>query len=75
LPSRIDAIYRRLGFRPIAHRMSLADRGDLVRITGRVCQTSYEAEGATRYGVDMIADGFAILAKASGKLTDDHAGE
>ena len=42
-----------------------------VRITGRVRQTSYEAEGSTRYGVDMIADGIAILAKASGKPADD----
>jgi hypothetical protein len=38
-------------------------------------QTSYEADGATRYGVDMIAEGFAILAKASGKPADEDAGK
>jgi hypothetical protein len=27
-----------------------------------------------RYGVDMIADGFAVLAKANGKPTDDTGG-
>ena len=35
--------------------------------TGRMRQSSYEAEGATRYTVDLLADGFAILAKANGK--------
>lgn len=50
-------------------------KADLVRITGRVRQTSYEADGATRYGVDMIADGLAILAKASGKPADDDGNE
>lgn len=28
-------------------------------------------QGATRYGVDMIADGFAVLAKAGGKSADE----
>ncbi|MCC6925712.1 single-stranded DNA-binding protein [Novosphingobium sp.] len=45
-----------------------ATTGDLVRITGRVRPTRYEAEGMTRYCVDMIADGFAVLAKGNGKL-------
>lgn len=52
-----------------------ATTGDLVRITGRVRQTSYEAGGMTRYGVDMIADSVAILAQASGKPADSDAGE
>jgi single-strand DNA-binding protein len=54
-------------------RLARAAIGDLVRITGRVRQTSYEAEGMTRYGVDMIADDFAILAKSSGKLVDENS--
>lgn len=58
-------------FGKLRDRLAKADTGDLVRVTGRVRQSSYEAEGATRYAVDMIADGFAILAKASGKPTDE----
>lgn len=62
-------------FGKLRDRLAKAATGDLVRITGRVRQTSYEADGATRYGVDMIADGFAILDKASGKDADEDAGE
>lgn len=62
-------------FGKLRDRLAKAATGDLVRITGRVRQTSYEAEGATRHGVDMIADGFAILAKASGKAIDDGGGD
>ena len=62
-------------FGKVRDRLAKADKGDLVRITGRVRQSSYEADGATRYTVDMIADGFAILAKASGKPAEDEAGE
>lgn len=58
-------------FGKLRDRLAKAEKGDLVRITGRVRQTSYEAEGTTRYGVDMIADGIGILAKASGKPADD----
>ena len=58
-------------FGKLRDRLAKAATGDLVRITGRVRQTSYEAEGATRYGVNMITDGFAILAKASGKPVED----
>lgn len=61
-------------FGKLRDRLAKAEKGDLVRITGRVRQTSYDTEGATRYGVDMIADGFAILAKASGKPTDEEHG-
>ena len=49
--------------------------GDLVRITGRIGQSSYKVEGETRYSVDLIADGFAILAKAKGKPAADEIGE
>ena len=38
--------------------------GDLVHITGRVRQNSYEKDGETRYTVDLIADGVARLAKS-----------
>ena len=58
-------------FGKLRDRLAKADKGDLVRIAGRVRQTSYEAEGATRYSVDMIADGFAILAKKDGGPTDN----
>ncbi len=60
-------------FGKLRDRLAKAEKGDLVRITGRVRQTSYEAEGSTRYGVDMIADGLAVLAKANGKLTEEEA--
>jgi single-strand DNA-binding protein len=56
-------------------RLTKLSTGDLVRITGRVRQSSYDADGTTRYTVDMIADGFAILAKVNGKPADDEAGE
>ncbi|MCB2087077.1 MAG: single-stranded DNA-binding protein [Sphingomonadaceae bacterium] len=62
-------------FGKLRDRLAKSATGDLVRITGRVRQTSYEADGETRYGVDMIADGFATLVKASGKPADEDAGE
>jgi single-strand DNA-binding protein len=62
-------------FGKLRDRLTKAATGDLVRIIGRVRQTSYEADGATRYSADMIADGIAILAKASGKPADEDAGE
>jgi single-strand DNA-binding protein len=37
----------------------------LVYITGRVRQNSYDAAEGKRYIVELIADGFAILAKRS----------
>jgi single-strand DNA-binding protein len=58
-------------FGKLRDRLAKADIGDLVRVTGRVRQSSYEAGGATRYTVDLLADGFAILAKANGKTADD----
>ena len=58
-------------FGKLRDRLAKAEIGDLVRITGRVRQTSYEAEDTTRYGVDMIADGLGVLAKASGKPAED----
>jgi single-strand DNA-binding protein len=61
-------------FSKLRDRLGKAEKGDLIPLTGRVRQSRYETEGATRYGVDMIADGFAILAKANGKLTDEERG-
>lgn len=60
-------------FGKLRDRLAMAATGDLVRITGRVRQSSFESDGTTRYCVDMIADGFAILARSSGKLVDEDA--
>ena len=61
-------------FGKLRDRLAKADTGDLVRAIGRVRQSSYEAEGQTRYSVDLLADGIAILAKANGKPTDEERG-
>ena len=58
-------------FGKLRERLAKADKGDLVRITGRVRQSSYDADGTPRYSVDMIADGFAIIAKKDGCPADD----
>lgn len=62
-------------FGKVRDRLAKADKGNLVRITGRVRRSRYVADGATRYTVDMVADGFAIFAKVNGKPADDEAGE
>lgn len=61
-------------FGKLRDRLGKAETGDLVRVTGRVRQSSYEAEGQTRYTVDLLADGFAILAKTNGKPTHEERG-
>jgi single-strand DNA-binding protein len=58
-------------FGKLRDRLAKADTGDLVRVTGRVRQSSYETEGQTRYSVDLLADGLAVLAKANGKPSDE----
>tara|TARA_R110001606_G_scaffold399303_1_gene584213 strand:+ start:13566 stop:13904 length:339 start_codon:yes stop_codon:yes gene_type:complete len=58
-------------FGKLRDRLAKTTIGDLVRITGRIGQSSYKVEGQTRYSVDLIADGFAILAKAKGKTVED----
>ena len=58
-------------FAKLRDRLTNATIGDLVRITGRIGQSSYQADGRTNYSVDLIADGFAILAKAKVKTVDD----
>ena len=57
-------------FNKLRDRLTNATIGDLVRITGRIGQSSYKVEGETRYSVDLIADGFAILAKAKPKTVE-----
>ncbi len=61
-------------FEKLAKRMT-ASKGDLVHITGRVRQNSYEANGTTHYGVDLIADGIAILDKKDGAPAQDDKAE
>jgi single-strand DNA-binding protein len=51
-------------FGKLIERAGKSQRGDLVHITGRVRQNSYDAENK-RYTLELIADGFAILAKGS----------
>lgn len=58
-------------FGVLRDRLAKTTVGDLVRITGRIGQSSYKVEGETRYSVDLIADGYAILAKARGKTVED----
>ena len=58
-------------FGALRERLDKATVGDLVRLTGRIGQSSYQADGRTNYSVDLIADGFAILAKAKVKTVED----
>lgn len=51
-------------FGKVIERAERAEKGDLVHITGRVRQNSYDAAEGKRYTVELIADGFAVLAKA-----------
>ena len=51
-------------FGRLIERGAKADKGDLVHIRGRVRQNSYDAAEGKRYTVELIADGFAVLAKA-----------
>jgi single-strand DNA-binding protein len=58
-------------FAKLRDRLANATIGDLVRITGRIGQSKYKVDGHTQYSVDLIADGFAILAKAKPKTVED----
>ena len=57
-------------FAKLRERLDKASVGDLVRITGRIGQSKYKVEGETRYSVDLIADSFAVLAKARVKTVE-----
>lgn len=72
---KTDTYWNRITvFGKLRDRVAKADTGDLVRITGRVRQSSYETEGQTRYTVDLLADGNAILAKVNGEPTSEERG-
>ena len=58
-------------FAKLRDRLRNATIGDLVRITGRIGQSKYKVEGQTHYSVDLIADSFAVLAKAKVKTVED----
>ena len=58
-------------FSKLRERLDKATIGDLVRITGRIGQSKYKVEGQTHYSVDLIADGFAVLAKAKARTVKD----
>jgi len=49
-----------------------AGNGDMVHITGRVKQSSYERDGETIYGTDLIAETFSVLKRgAAGSGADE----
>lgn len=47
-------------------------KGDLVHATGRVRQSRYERNGETVYGVDLIVDRIAVIAKNGRPADDQH---
>lgn len=50
-------------FGRLIERSGKAQKGDLVHITGRIRQNSYDTAEGRRYTVELIADGFAVLTK------------
>ena len=61
---KTDTHWNRVAFfRQLAERAADLGKGDLVHITGRVRQNSYESNGETRYSVDLIAEGLGILTR------------
>ena len=58
-------------FGELRERLDKATVGDLVRLTGRIGQSKYMVDGHTQCSVDLIADGFPILAKAKVKTVED----
>src|SRR3546814_137945 len=52
-------------FGKLIERGGKAQKGDLVHITSRVRQNSYDTAEGRRYTVELIADGFAVLDKGS----------
>ena len=51
-------------FGRLIERVAKVDKGDLIHVSGRVRQNSYDTADGKRYTVELIADGFAVLAKA-----------
>ena len=68
---KADTRHRVTLFAKQRERLDKATIGDLVRITGRIGQSKYKVEGETHYSVDLIANNFAILAKAKVKTVED----
>lgn len=52
-------------FGRLIERGAKAEKGDLIHIRGRIRQNSYDTPDGKRYTVELIADGFAVLAKAT----------
>src|SRR3546814_12810013 len=52
-------------FGKLIERGGKAQKGDLVHITGRVRQNSYDTAEGRRYTVELSADGFAVPPKGS----------
>lgn len=52
-------------FGKMIERGAKAQKGDLVHIAGRLRQNSYDTPEGRRYTVEVIADGFAVLAKGT----------
>ncbi|KTE02899.1 single-stranded DNA-binding protein [Sphingopyxis sp. H038] len=57
-------------FGKMHERAAKIGKGDLVRITGRVRQNSYESNGERHYTVDLIVDRMATIIKAGGAPAD-----
>lgn len=62
-------------FGALAERTGKAGKGDLVHVTGRIRQNSFERDGATSYTVDLIADDFSILSQAKAVASDEAGAE
>jgi single-strand DNA-binding protein len=71
---KTDTLWNRVtAFAKVAERVNQAGKGDLVHITGRVRQNSYDKDGKTIYSVDLIADSFSVLATPSDVSEEDAA--
>jgi single-strand DNA-binding protein len=63
---KTDTLWNRVtAFAKVGERVSSANKGDLVHITGGVRQNSYNKDNQKIYPVELIADSFLVLAKAS----------
>lgn len=52
-------------FGRLMERAAKAEKGDLVHITGRMRDSSYDTADGKRYTTERIVDGFAVLAKGT----------
>lgn len=51
-------------------RVQQMGKGDLVHVTGRVRQSRFDRDGQVVYGVDLIAERIAVIAR-NGRPADD----